>query len=130
MNVVAHGPVLEPQNPQLHERHLLLVDTRLNLYPRLFPQSTMSLAATRMLLRRPQVGRMTLRHASTTSEAANAAASSAAKAKETAGAAASGASQGLSKVTSTAGSALSSAGNALNSIGGRTGRLIGFVQCT
>ncbi|KAL1304555.1 hypothetical protein AAFC00_003532 [Neodothiora populina] len=82
----------------------------------------MSLAVTRMILRRPQVGRMTLRHASTTTEAASA------KAKETAGSAASSASQGLSKVTSTAGSALSSAGSALNSIGGRTGKLIGFVQ--
>lgn len=40
--------------------------------------------------------------------------------------------QGLSKVTSAAGPAISGAargvGNALGKIGGRTGRLIGFVQ--
>ena len=94
----------------------------------------MSLAVSRMLLRTPQVGRMTLRHASTTSEAANAASKSAAKAKEGVEAATSSASQGLSKVTSSAGSSLSkagqAAGSALSSIGGRTGRLIGFVQCT
>lgn len=91
----------------------------------------MSLSTSRMLLRTPQVGRMTLRHASTTSEAANAASS---KAKETAASATSSASQGLSKVSTTASSGLSKAGqvagNTLNSIGGRTGKLIGFVQCT
>lgn len=94
---------------------------------------TMSLAASRMLLRRPQVGRIGLRHASTTSEAAQAASNTASKAKDTVGSATSSASQGLSKVTSSAGSGLSragaAAGSALNSIGGRTGKLIGFVQC-
>lgn len=48
--------------------------------------------------------------------------------------AASKAQQGLSKVTSAAGPAISGAargvGNALSKIGGRTGRLIGFVQGT
>ncbi|KAF1353725.1 P-loop containing nucleoside triphosphate hydrolase protein [Delphinella strobiligena] len=92
----------------------------------------MSLAASRMLLRRPQVGRIGLRHASTTSEAAQAASNTASKAKDTVGSATSSASQGLSKVTSSASSGLSragaAAGSALNSIGGRTGKLIGFVQ--
>lgn len=50
----------------------------------------------------------------------------------TAGTAASKAQQGLSKVTSAAGPAIAGAargvGNALSKIGGRTGRLINFVQ--
>lgn len=87
----------------------------------------MSFVVSRMLVRRPQVGRIAVRHASTTTEAANAASSTATKAKD-------GASQGLSKVTSSASSSLSkagsAAGNALNSIGGRTGKLINFAQCT
>ena len=84
---------------------------------------TMSLSASRMLLRTPQVARLSVRHASTTSQAANAASQGASQA-----------SQGLSKATSSANSGLSkaagAAGNALNSIGGRTGKLISFVQCT
>lgn len=48
--------------------------------------------------------------------------------------AASKAQQGLSKVTSAAGPAISGAargvGNALSKVGGRTGRLIGFIQGT
>jgi hypothetical protein len=82
----------------------------------------MSFSASRTLLRTRQIGRIAARHASTTSEAANAASK-----------AASQASQGLSKVSSSAESGISkavgAAGNALNSIGGRTGQVISFVQC-
>ena len=85
--------------------------------------SIMSFSASRMLLRTPQIGRIAARHASTTSEAVNAASKGASQA-----------SQGLSKASSSAGSGISkaagAAGNALNSIGGRTGQLISFVQCT
>ncbi|CAD0038111.1 unnamed protein product [Aureobasidium pullulans] len=85
----------------------------------------MSFSASRMLLRTPQIGRIAVRHASTTSEAANAASNAASKAT-------SQASQGLSKVQSSAESGISkaagAAGSALNSIGGRTGQVISFVQ--
>ncbi len=78
------------------------------------------LRQSRFLLRRNN-----LRQASTTSEAAS-------KVKETASATTSKASEGLSRVTSSAGSivggAASGARNALNKVGGRTGRLIAFVD--
>jgi len=111
-------------DPSLQHVHVRLIAPN----PFLFRghQHIMSLAVSRMLLRRPQVGRMTLRHASTTSEATSTASS---KAKESA----SSASQGLSKVTSSAGSGMSkagqTAGNAINNIGGRVGKLISIAQC-
>lgn len=70
--------------------------------------------------------------ASTTSQATDAAASTASKSREAASNATSKASQGLSRVTSTAGPALSGAAqkvsSALGGIGGRTGRLISFIE--
>ncbi len=75
---------------------------------------------TRFILRRNN-----LRQASTTSEAAT-------KAKETASQTTSKASEGLSKVTSSAGgivgSAASRAQNMMSKVGGRTGKLVSFVQ--
>ncbi|KAL8968437.1 MAG: hypothetical protein Q9197_004886 [Variospora fuerteventurae] len=72
------------------------------------------------------------RYASTTSEVANAASSTATKAKDGASNVTSKASQGLSRVTSSAGPALSGAAqgvsNAIGRVGGRTGRLISFVE--
>lgn len=71
----------------------------------------------------------TRRHASTTEAAKN----TAAKSKETASNVTSKASEGLSKVTSSGGSALSGAAQGvsrtLGNIGGRTGKLMSFVQC-
>ncbi|KAF7846021.1 hypothetical protein BT93_L5570 [Corymbia citriodora subsp. variegata] len=97
--------------------------------PLRFRSFAMSLAASRMLLRRPQIGRVAIRHASTTSEVASKTAS---KAKEVANSATSSASQGLSKVSGAAESSLSKAGSAasstVNSITGTTGKLIGYVQ--
>lgn len=79
----------------------------------------------RNLLRRPQ-----FRNASSTTEKASEAAS---KAKETAQANVSKASEGLSRVTSSAGSSISNAASsataALGRVGGRTGRVIKFVEC-
>lgn len=72
------------------------------------------------------VRRNNLRQASTTSEAA-------AKAKETASATTSKAAEGLSRVSSSASGmvsgAASTARNALNKVGGRTGRLVAFIDC-
>ncbi|KAI4191242.1 MAG: hypothetical protein LQ346_004795 [Caloplaca aetnensis] len=95
----------------------------------------MSAPSNRLLLRQARIlGRRSgQRHASTTSQAADAASSTASKTKEKASDATSKASQGLSRVTSSAGPALSGAAqgvsNALGRIGGRTGRLISFVEC-
>ncbi|KAK4992846.1 ATP synthase subunit G atp20 [Elasticomyces elasticus] len=94
----------------------------------------MSLSASRMVLRQPRIvfQRTAVRNASTTSEAANAVSSTATKAKESASQATSKASEGLSRVTSSASSGLSkvttAATNTVSSIGGRTGRLINYVQ--
>ena len=81
------------------------------------------LRQSRLLLRRNNP-----RQASTTTADA-----AAAKAKDTASGATSKASEGLSRVTSSAGNiaggAVSGARNALNRIGGRTGRLVAFVDC-
>ena len=75
----------------------------------------------------------TRRHASTTEAAKNTAANAAAKTKETASNAQTKASQGLSRVTTSASSGLSRASQgistAISRIGGRTGRLISFVEC-
>jgi F-type H+-transporting ATPase subunit g len=69
---------------------------------------------------------------STTAKATEAAKDTASKASQTASDYKSKASEGLSRVTSSAGPALSGAaqgvGNALGKIGGRTGRLIKFVE--
>ena len=71
----------------------------------------------------------TRRHASTTEAAKD----TAAKSNETASNATSKASQGLSRVTSSAGPAVSGAAQRVSkligNIGGRTGRVISFVQC-
>ncbi|KPI42902.1 uncharacterized protein AB675_2019 [Cyphellophora attinorum] len=78
-----------------------------------------ALRHTRHFLRRQH------RQASTTAETA-------AKAKDTASSTVSKASEGLTRVTSSAGPAISnaasSARNALSRVGGRTGRLISFVE--
>ncbi|EAU34244.1 conserved hypothetical protein [Aspergillus terreus NIH2624] len=87
----------------------------------------MPATASRAVLRQSQflVRRTAVRHASSTSEAAS-------KASETASSAASKASEGLSKVTSSAGPAIAgaaqNAGAALRKIGGRTGKVIAFVD--
>ncbi len=92
----------------------------------------MSFAASRAVLRQSRLTlrRSALRNASTTSEAVS---NTASKAKDTASNATAKASEGLSRVTSSAGSGVSRATegitNALGRMGGRTGRLIAFVQC-
>ncbi|KAL1963910.1 hypothetical protein VTN77DRAFT_7716 [Rasamsonia byssochlamydoides] len=87
----------------------------------------MPVTASRAVLRQSQFlfRRTAIRHNSTTSQAAS-------RAKETASSVASKASEGLSRVTSTAGPAIASAaqnvGNALRKVGGRTGRVIAFID--
>ncbi|KAI9817178.1 MAG: hypothetical protein M1827_001290 [Pycnora praestabilis] len=91
----------------------------------------MSLSASRAVLRQSHsaLRRTAVRKASSTSEAASAGAS---KAKETASEATSKASEGLSRVKSSADSGISKASQGMSStmgrIGGRTGRMIGFVE--
>ncbi|MCJ1380638.1 hypothetical protein MMC17_003746 [Xylographa soralifera] len=91
--------------------------------------------ASRTIFRRPPhlvVRQGARRNASTTSQATEAASNTASKAKDTASNATSKASERLSRVTTSAGSGLSRAGQAVSStlgrIGGRTGRLVSFVQ--
>ena len=91
--------------------------------------------AGRLLLRRPQhliARRPAFRQASTTAKATDMASETASKAKETASNTASQASRGLSRVSSSAGSGLSRAGQGisrtLGRLGGRTKRLITFVE--
>lgn len=85
----------------------------------------MSLSASRAVLR--QSAKFTVRNGRRCE-------STSAKATEAAKSTASKASEGLSRVTSTAGPVISSAvkglGNTLGKIGGRTGRLIAFVEST
>ncbi|KAL8691911.1 MAG: hypothetical protein Q9218_002957 [Villophora microphyllina] len=94
----------------------------------------MSAPTNRLMLRQARVfGRRSgQRHASTTSQAADAASTTVSKSKEAASNMTSKASQGLSRVTSSGGTALSGAtqrvSNVLGRIGGRTGRLISFVN--
>lgn len=98
----------------------------------------MSLAASRVALRHTArlPGRTARRFESTTSKATDAAKDSASKASQTAKDTASNlqskATEGLSKVSSAAGPAIAGAakglGNALGKIGGRTGKLIAFVE--
>lgn len=88
----------------------------------------MPVTASRAVLRQSQflTRRTSVRYASNTSEAAS-------KASQTASSAVSKASEGLSRVTSTAGPAISNAaqglGSALRKVGGRTGKVIAFVDC-
>jgi F-type H+-transporting ATPase subunit g len=88
------------------------------------------LSASRAVLRQSAkfTSRIGRRCESTTAKATEAAS----KASETASSFQSKASEGLSKVTATAGPAISGAvkglGNTLGKIGGRTGRLIAFVE--
>jgi hypothetical protein len=95
----------------------------------------MSTPASQLMLRHTRIfaRKSALRHASTTSEAAQAASDTAAKSRETMSNITSKASEGLTRVKSSAGPALSGAAQsvnkALSSIGGRTGRLIAFGSC-
>ncbi|TVY54149.1 ATP synthase subunit g, mitochondrial [Lachnellula cervina] len=95
----------------------------------------MSLSISRAVLRQSTKlpGRTARRFESTTTaKASEAAKDTASKASQTASDYKSKASEGLSKVTSSAGPALSNAaqslGNALGKVGGRTGKLIKFVE--
>jgi len=94
----------------------------------------MSFPASRAVFRQSMkfTGRTARRCESTTAKATEAAKDTAAKASETATDYKSKASQGLSRVTSSAGPAISGAAksvsSALGKIGGRTGRLIAFVE--
>ena len=95
----------------------------------------MSMAVSRAVLRRSAklpFGRTPARFESTASKASEAAKDTASKASEKASDFQSKASQGLSRVSSAAGPAISGAakglGNALGKIGGRTGRLIAFIE--
>ncbi|KAH8649486.1 mitochondrial ATP synthase g subunit-domain-containing protein [Tricladium varicosporioides] len=94
----------------------------------------MSLNISRAVLRQSAKlpGRTGRRFESTTSKATEAAKDAASKASQTAAEYKSKASEGLSRVTSSAGPAISGAakglGNALGKIGGRTGRLIAFIE--
>merc|ERR1712093_934591 len=99
------------------------------------PHITMSLPLTRVVAR--SAGKTvrspaTRRFESTASKATEAAKDTASKAGETAAEYKSKASEGLSRVSSAAGPAISGAakglGNALGKIGGRTGRVIAFVE--
>lgn len=94
----------------------------------------MSLAISRSVLRQSTKlpGRSARRFESTTGKATEATKDTASKASQTASEYKSKASEGLSRVTSTAGPAISGAvkglGNSLGKIGGRTGKLIAFIE--
>jgi len=93
----------------------------------------MSLSASRAVFRRSKLTAQTARRfESTTTKASEAAKNTASKASETASELKSKASQGLSRVTSSAGPAISGAAKSVSStlgrIGGRTGRLIAFIE--
>ena len=96
----------------------------------------MTLSVSRSVLRQSTKaklsGRTARRFESSTAKATDAAKDTASKVSQTAAGYKSKASEGLSRVTSSAGPAISGAargvGNALGKIGGRTGRLIAFVE--
>jgi F-type H+-transporting ATPase subunit g len=95
----------------------------------------MSLSVSRAVIRQSTKqlpGRTARRFESTSSKASEAAKDAASKASQTASNFQTKASEGLSRVSSAAGPAISGAaqglGNALGKIGGRTGKLIAFVQ--
>ncbi|KAL5342461.1 mitochondrial ATP synthase g subunit-domain-containing protein [Aspergillus crustosus] len=87
----------------------------------------MPATASRAVLRQSQflTRRTAVRHASSTSQAAS-------KATETASSSTSKAQEGLSRVTSSAGPAISNAaqglGNTLKKVGGRTGKVVSFIE--
>ncbi|KAL4736450.1 mitochondrial ATP synthase g subunit-domain-containing protein [Aspergillus similis] len=86
----------------------------------------MPATATRAVLRQSQfLTRSAVRHSSSTSQAAS-------KATETASSTASKAQQGLSRVSSSAGPAISNAAqglsNTLKKVGGRTGKVVSFIE--
>ncbi|KAL4818661.1 mitochondrial ATP synthase g subunit-domain-containing protein [Aspergillus spinulosporus] len=86
----------------------------------------MPATATRAVLRQSQfLTRTAVRHSSSTSQAAS-------KATETASSTASKAQQGLSRVSSSAGPAITNAaqglGNTLKKVGGRTGKVVSFIE--
>ncbi|KAL2822360.1 mitochondrial ATP synthase g subunit-domain-containing protein [Aspergillus cavernicola] len=87
----------------------------------------MPATASRAVLRQSQflTRRTAVRHSSSTSQAAS-------KASETASSTASKAQDGLSRVTSSAGPAISNAaqglGNTLKKVGGRTGKVVSFIE--
>lgn len=95
----------------------------------------MSTSASQLVLRHTRffARKITVRHASTTSEAAQAVSDTAAKSKDAVSNITSKASEGLTRVKSSAGPALSGAAQSVNktlgSIGGRTSRLITFGRC-
>lgn len=95
----------------------------------------MSTPASQLMLRHTRffARKTTIRHASTTSEATQAASNTVAKSKEIASEVTSKASAGLSRVQSSAGPALSRVAHGINrtisGIGGRAGRLINFGTC-
>jgi hypothetical protein len=94
----------------------------------------MSLSVSRAVVRQSTklAGRPAQRFQSTTTKAADAAKDAASKTSQSAAKFQSKASEGLSRVSSAAGPAISGAakglGNALGRIGGRTGKLIQFVE--
>ncbi|KAI9820091.1 MAG: hypothetical protein M1832_003798 [Thelocarpon impressellum] len=93
----------------------------------------MSVASSRAVLRHSRLlGRSSMRTNSTSAQASQAAADTVSKARATASSVTNKASQGLSRVTSSAGPVLSGAaqgaGKALRGVGGRTGRLVAFVD--
>lgn len=95
----------------------------------------MSTPASQLMLRHTRffARKTTIRHASTTSEATQAASNTVAKSKEIASNVTSKASAGLTRVQSSAGPVLNRIAQSVNrtvsSIGGRTGRLINFGTC-
>lgn len=96
--------------------------------PLLLLPSIMPITASRAVLRQSQLlsRRSAARYASSSSESAS-------KGAEAASSAASKASQGLSRASSTAGpmlsNAASNAASALRNVGGRTGKVVSFVDC-
>jgi hypothetical protein len=94
----------------------------------------MSFAISRSVLRQSTKlpGRSARRFESTTAKATEAAKDTTSKVSQTASDYKSKASEGLSRVTSAAGPAISGAvkgvGNSLGKIGGRTGKLIAFIE--
>lgn len=95
----------------------------------------MSTSASQLMLRHTRLfaRKTTVRHASTTAEAAQGVSDTAAKSKEAVSNLTSKASEGLTRVKSSTGPALSGAAQGVNKtlsrIGGRTGRFIAFGRC-
>ena len=115
----------QPNHPSFL-RFNYLGEPRLNL---------MSTPASQLMLRHGRLfaRKTTIRHASTTAEAAQAASNTLAKSKEIASEVTSKASDGLTRVQSSSGTALSRVARGVNrtfgAIGNRAGRLIVFSTC-